>query len=258
MKLAMIFLFLVILSPLKGFSSGDIGCISHRALGYGELENSLSAINAALDSKVEAIEFDVRHTRDGVSIIYHDEKIERDIKDGDCKKGAFVKDTDFFEISKKCLLTNGENIPTLSKALNLAINYESKLFIEFKDLILEKDLKRIKETFFKRPNDIYIISFKREILDLVEERSKADPFFQRVKTLFLEKSASSLKTIAMYDGSSSKKISASKVRRFQQHGKLVAVWTKNSKREIKRFIKKDVDYITTNDPILCQKLVQRK
>lgn len=47
--------------------------ISHRFRGFGPYENTVESLNAALDWGVAQIEFDVRVTRCGTPLIYHDE-----------------------------------------------------------------------------------------------------------------------------------------------------------------------------------------
>lgn len=48
--------------------------ISHRFRGFSEHENTISGLQAALDAGVLKLEFDIRVTRCGTPIIYHDEQ----------------------------------------------------------------------------------------------------------------------------------------------------------------------------------------
>ncbi len=47
--------------------------ISHRFRGFSKYENTVQGLNAALDFGVQLLEFDIRVTRCGTPIIYHDE-----------------------------------------------------------------------------------------------------------------------------------------------------------------------------------------
>lgn len=47
--------------------------ISHRFRGFSKYENSIEGLNAALDFGVKQVEFDIRVTRCGTPLIYHDE-----------------------------------------------------------------------------------------------------------------------------------------------------------------------------------------
>jgi glycerophosphoryl diester phosphodiesterase len=46
--------------------------IAHRGASAGRLDNSLEAFAAAIEAGADAIEFDVRRTRDGVLVAFHD------------------------------------------------------------------------------------------------------------------------------------------------------------------------------------------
>jgi len=52
-------------------------CVAHRSLGYGEKESSLSAFSQAAKTNVAVIEFDLNHTQDGETLVYHDEILRR-------------------------------------------------------------------------------------------------------------------------------------------------------------------------------------
>lgn len=47
--------------------------ISHRFRGFSKYENTIDGLNAALDYGVKQVEFDIRVTRCGTPLIYHDE-----------------------------------------------------------------------------------------------------------------------------------------------------------------------------------------
>ena len=54
--------------------------ISHRFRGFSKYENTIDGLNAALDFGVKQVEFDIRVTRCGKPLIYHDEAAKA--KDG--------------------------------------------------------------------------------------------------------------------------------------------------------------------------------
>jgi glycerophosphoryl diester phosphodiesterase len=58
-------------------SSSHIITVAHRACWETAPENSLAAIDACVALGVDAVELDVRHTRDGVAVIIHDETVDR-------------------------------------------------------------------------------------------------------------------------------------------------------------------------------------
>src|SRR5687768_13381333 len=49
--------------------------IAHRGCRRGTAENSLASLRACIERGVEAVELDVRATRDGVPVVLHDESL---------------------------------------------------------------------------------------------------------------------------------------------------------------------------------------
>lgn len=56
---------------------GDILVIAHRACWKETAENSIAAVQACITMGVDGVEFDVRHTHDGVAVVMHDETVDR-------------------------------------------------------------------------------------------------------------------------------------------------------------------------------------
>lgn len=102
---------------LTDAASSHIITVAHRACWEIAPENSIAAVEACVALGIDAVENDVRHTRDGVAVIMHDETVDR-MTDGHGR----VADLSWAEISKLRLrarnggagaaLTN-ERVPTL-------------------------------------------------------------------------------------------------------------------------------------------------
>ena len=93
---------------------------SHRADWRNWPENSLEAINSAIEMGVDIVEVDLQLTKDSVLIIMHDAKLDRTTTG----KGK-ISETNFADI-QKMRLKNGvgiytrHKVPTLEEVLNLA------------------------------------------------------------------------------------------------------------------------------------------
>lgn len=243
---------LVSLLSFTAFASQPF-CVAHRSLGYGGLENSLESFEKASKAGAKAIEFDLLHTRDGKTIVHHDSKFGR-VTSG-CAKTK-VRELTLKEIKNHCKLKNGEVIPTLEEALVLLSQYDSTLFIEFKDkMITEDDFNIIRSYYSARPDKIVIISFLKNILLKVESKKESDPFFKDVETLQLKK-IGFYANIDDFNGISGKYINKGHVERLQAKGKLVGVYTKDSEEKIKKYLEKGVDFVTTNNSPLCESLIK--
>lgn len=238
---------------LNAFANGPF-CVSHRSLGYGGLENSLESFENASKAGAKAIEFDLLHTKDKKTIVHHDSKFGRVTLNSACSKEK-VKELTLKEIKDKCKLKNGQDVPTLEEALMLLSQYDSSLFIEFKDeMITENDFAVIKSYYSARPEKIMIISFLEKILETVELKKETDSFYREIKTLQLKK-IGFYANIDNFDGISAKYINKNHVERLQAKGKLVGVYTKDSEEKIQKYLDKGVDFVTTNNSLLCESLV---
>jgi len=95
--------------------------LGHRGLSSSHLENSLEAFSAALAAGMDGFELDVQPTRDGVSVILHDEDLHRTANGGGILRQM--------KVAELPALKNGEPLPRLADALDLParlINVELK------------------------------------------------------------------------------------------------------------------------------------
>ncbi|OUR99846.1 hypothetical protein A9Q84_02115 [Halobacteriovorax marinus] len=229
-------------------------CVAHRAIGFGELENSLSAFEAAGRANAQGIEFDLLHSSDGKTLVYHDSILKRLTLGSTCPVGKKINDLTSREIGENCKLKNGEEIPSFENTLKVLSKYDSKIFIELKDTITNSDFQQIKKFYFDRPENVFIISFSQEALKKVISYRRTDEFFNQIRVIRLKKIVYFGK-LGNYDGIDARYIRKSKVKKYQRQGKIVGVFTKNSKRKIKKYLRKGVDFITTNKYQRCENII---
>lgn len=109
--------------------------IAHRGASGDAPENTLSAIQKAIDIGVDYIEFDVRLTKDGIPVVIHDDMVFRTTG---YTHARYVHDLALDQI--KILDVGswfdrrfaGETIPTLEEVLKVASLNQIKLMIEIK------------------------------------------------------------------------------------------------------------------------------
>ena len=95
--------------------------LGHRGLSSKHLENSMEAFRAALAADLDGFELDAQPTRDGVSMVLHDEDLGRT-----AEAGGVLRQMRSSELPR---LKNGEPVPRLSDVLDLPaklINVELK------------------------------------------------------------------------------------------------------------------------------------
>ncbi len=218
------------------------------------MENSVAAFRAAIDANVDAIEFDLLHTKDQQTIVFHDKKLGRLTTGENCPARKKVEELSLRELRSLCKLKNGEEVPTLEEVLRIFKTGDSKLFIEFKDKPMATDFELIEEYFKDNPAQVFIVSFKTEVLKQVKSLRKQSAFYQQVKTVKLQKFG----YFSNFDGLDvvdAKYIHKAKVKRLQREGKLVGVYTKDKTSKIKKYLAKGVDFITTNEPQRCSQII---
>ena len=108
-------------------------------------QNTILAMEKALEEGVQGLEFDVQMTKDGGLVIIHDEEISK-LTTG----SGMVRDLTLAEMSN--FTTGGEKIPTLEEVLHLIKDEDIEINVELKTAIVE--YKGIEEAVLKVVNDI--------------------------------------------------------------------------------------------------------
>lgn len=106
--------------------------VAHRGCWHQTSENSLSGLDACVRLGVDAVEIDVRHSRDGVAVIIHDDTLDRTTE-----SHGLVADQTWAELSRlhlkagrggKAAALTDQRIPTLDQYLAVA---KGRLMIVF-------------------------------------------------------------------------------------------------------------------------------
>jgi glycerophosphoryl diester phosphodiesterase len=116
------------------------GIIGHRGAAGLALENSHDSMLAALDHDIDAIEFDVRRTKDGRLVVMHDKHTGRIAKQ---KALVNLKTLEELQAFK---LKNGQQISTLEEVLAL-IGNKMPVVIDVKDSNSAEEIIRVLEKY---------------------------------------------------------------------------------------------------------------
>ena len=213
--------------------------IGHRGARLYEPENTLRSFKRALDLGVDAVEFDVRKTKDGKIVVIHDEKVDRTTNGKGLVKDLTLKEIKLFDAGQ------GERIPTLEETLDF-MDREAKMLIELKENDLEENVLNL-VSHAGLTDNVIIISFLEEALRRVRElNSKVETglIYSRhknpVKTA-LELKANYLLPLYRFTHSAD-------VEKAHKNGLKVIVWTINTPEEVEEYVKKSVDGITSDKP----------
>jgi glycerophosphoryl diester phosphodiesterase len=213
--------------------------IGHRGARAYEPENTLSSFRHALELGVDAVELDVRRTKDNELVVIHNADVNK-TTDG---SGA-VNELTLEEI-KKFVTEKGEHVPTLEDVLD-AVAKRVKVLVELKETGTEEkviDLIRKKRLI----ENVIIISFHEDILQKVRSLSdevETGLIYVRHKNPIqaaLDLKAKYLLPLYRFTHTAN-------IKKAHEAGLKVIVWTINSKEEADEYKKKGVDGIASDRP----------
>jgi len=215
--------------------------VGHRGARAYEIENTLESFQKAIELGVNAIELDVRKSKDGKLVIIHDDNLKK----------VFDKDILVNQATLKELKQLTDNkIPTLEEAIQFINKKVDKILVELKEAGYEKKVLEIirKE---KLKDRAIIISFHEQVLLTVrklDEEIKTGLIYSKYKNPI----DTALKLNAQYLVPLFKFTHTKDVERAHKHNLKVIVWTINTRQEAKEYIAKGVDGIATDNPAILK------
>jgi glycerophosphoryl diester phosphodiesterase len=213
--------------------------IGHRGARAYAPENTIASFKKALEIGVDAVELDVRKTKDKQLVVIHDADIKR-TTDGE----GLVCELTLKEI-KGFSAEGGEKIPTLEEALDF-LDKKVKVFVELKEEGTEEQVLRVVHDRGLEKN-VVIVSFLEDALRKVRELDgQIETGLIYAKHQNPLKAALDLKAnylVALY-----RFMHTANVEKAHQNGLKVVVWTINTPEEVEQYIKKGVDGITSDKP----------
>ena len=227
-------------------------------------ENTLPAYIKAWDQEVDAVELDVRETKDKRLICIHDDSLAR-VSESEYAIShetlATLKAVDVGSFrSKKFANTY---IPLLKEAFDCKPE-KSKIFVEIKpSRISFNELDQMVETDVISKLNTHFLGFYPNVVkglikrfDIPATLSIIPAFFdynyEKISS-FLEKS----KSFGISQHIDSKK-SINLIKKFKEEGKYCIAWTVNNKKYMRELIEFGVDAIITDNPKKLTKVIKEK
>lgn len=241
------------------FSTKSQEIIAHR--GYwktdGSAQNSIAALMKADTLDVYGSEVDIWLSSDGVPVVSHDANV---LLDG---KKLRVQETPA-AVLRKVKLANNEPLPTVEEYLTAFEKCRNtRLIVEFKthsdkkaeDELTEKVINMIREKGLQ--NRVEYISFGINFVNQVRKLDPAAPVYYLNGDL----SPRVIKAIGAagidYHFNVLKK-NPHWVKEAHDFGLKVNVWTVNTPDGIREMFDLKVDFITTDEPLLAWKLINKQ
>jgi glycerophosphoryl diester phosphodiesterase len=213
--------------------------IGHRGARAYEPENTLLSFQRAIELGANAVELDVRKTKDNELVVMHNADVNKTTNG----KGA-VNELTLDEI-KKLVTEKNEKVPTLEEALNF-VGDQVKVLIELKETGYEDAVLGL-VTKKGLLDNVILISFHEDALQKIRELNsevKTGLIYVRHKNpvqAALDLKATYLLPLYRFTHSAN-------VKKAHENGLKVIVWTINDKEEAAEYIKKGVDGIASDKP----------
>lgn len=233
--------------------SAQVKVVAHR--GYwkteGSAQNSLASLSKADSVKCFGSEFDVWLTADDQLVVDHDKSF----------KGVNMEQ-DLLKTIRTVILDNGERLPTLDEYLERAKSLPNlRLVLEMKplsdlnreDLAVKKIVQAlIKHQVLERTDIISFsinacIEFKKALPDTKIYYLNGDLWPYRIKALGFAGIDYSMSDFQKHP---------EWIKEAHEQGLEINVWTVDNEEDMRYFIEQGVDYITTNEPELLQRLLK--
>ena len=242
--------------------------IAHRGSSFNVPENTLEAFNTAIEEGSDGIELDVRLSKDGVPMVFHDGTTKRFTgreyriaeMDADAVKEIPVGKW-FNNRFPKRARHNFQNIgvPTLSELLDELSDFNGIIYVELKcaDGEAEKAAEAAADVLVNAglTSRFIVKSFNLDTIPVLQklrpELKTAALFAPKVMSVIRKEKR--LVNIAEDLGAESLSIHSSLatkklLRRSAKKGLNVAIWTVDRSRWVKRSVELGIDTIITNRP----------
>ncbi len=231
--------------------------IAHRGASLEFPENTLAAIQGAIDAGADWVEIDVQESADGVVVVIHDSDLKKIAGNAIKVREATADELRSFDIGSwfDPALAD-QRIPTLAEALAICKG-KIRVMIELKsygyDQQLEQRVIEIVEAADMQ-QEVAIISLKLAALRKVRTLRRDWP----IGLLIPVAVGNPARIDADFLAVSSANVSRSLIRAAQGRGKEVHVWTINDSLHMSRLIDAGVDGIITDNPALLRDLIHER
>ncbi len=248
-------------SPLELLNRSAV--IAHRGSSIYAPENTLAAMDLAIVQGADAVEIDVRMSKDGIPFLFHDYTVNRTTN---LKTGQSIENLTFEEIQNLDAGSwfhpdfAGEKIPSLAQVLEL-IYGRTYLYLEIKGSTPGIETRVMEMLMdYDMASSTTIMSFNREQLRKIKTMD------ENITTMLLIPvfvgSLNGVLTLNYIDAFGLRfdmiKTNPEYIQMIHNEGKRAYAWTLNKPDEIKFAVNADIDGIITDDPLLAIELAYEK
>jgi glycerophosphoryl diester phosphodiesterase len=213
-----------------------VTAVAHRGDPYRFRENTIDSLRSALDQGADAVEVDVRLTRDGVPVLLHDETLER----------LWEVDRPLRALSAEELrgLTAG-GVPTLAEAM--AATRDSRVMVDLCGRVDRRVVERVMDVVRQSGarERVYYCAGAEAML-AVRAADPAAEIALTWTTLAPPRPALLAAVRPRWLNYRFSLVTRDLAAHVQRAGRLLSVWTPDTRRSMRRLLDLGVDSITTN------------
>ncbi|GGS01423.1 glycerophosphoryl diester phosphodiesterase [Streptomyces humidus] len=214
----------------------NVTAVGHRGDPYRFRENTIDSLRSALDRGADAVECDVRLTRDGVPVLLHDETLKR--------LWGLDRPLRSLSAAEVSGLTAGA-VPTLAEAL--AATDDSRLMLDLPGTREERTARRIVDVV-REAGAADRVHYCADAVAMLAVRA-ADPSAEIALTctsLAPPRPALLAVVKPRWLNYRFSLVDRDLAARVHHDGFLLSVWTPDTRRALRRLIALGVDSVTTN------------
>jgi glycerophosphoryl diester phosphodiesterase len=237
--------------------------IAHRGASFDAPENTLAALELAIEQGSDAVEFDVRGTKDHIPILMHDDTLKRTT---DFDINLKVEDLNYSIISNYEAGSwfseefAGEKIPTLEEAIQ-TVQGRVRVFMDIKteNRDVEKEIIRLIESY-DMVEDVKLMSFSvgqlqrfKSLNPNIETILLISNYYGQIDLLYTNDSINHFGlriSIIQRDPEIIQKI--------HRQGKKAYVWKIDNEDQINIGVRADVDGFITRRPVQAREIAHSK
>ncbi len=241
--------------PNKAAAQNYVAVTAHRGGARMAPENTISAMEYAIEAMADYAEIDVQETKDGEIVLLHDNNLKRVTG-----LNANIWNLTYDEVSqldagiKFHKKFRGEKIPTLNEVIEcckgkIRLNIEIK-YNGHNSQIVKKVVKIIEDQGFEDSCVLTSMNYK-----FLEQAKELNPKITTGYTMSMIYGDLSKLTAADFFSVKYTYLNQGFVRRAHALGKEVCAWTLNYQGDMQRMVDCGADNIITDDPELVRKVI---
>lgn len=228
------------------YSGRSLHVAAHRGDAVRAPENTLSAIESALDLGATLVEMDVQRTKDGVLVLHHDTSLLRMAGVPEPVSFYTYEELSAFDVGAGFSEEfTGERIPTLEEALLLVKGRGGALLdvkVEEHEVETAREILKILEDLEMKEHT-YIQSFQYDFLRAIRSM---DEEIQLGQIMYAALGRLEGLSVDFYTVRSSM-LTKNLIRRAHEAGRGVFVWVIETEEDLKQVLSYDVDGVITKD-----------